>query len=97
MKWGTASTKNNNSRTIVEVSMSDLKRYGIVSTGQQCESPASSGRTSGLKVIGEGVETVAQRDWLRTAGCDYAQGYLFSEAIPPDEFGKLLKAGRDTA
>ena len=47
----------------------------------------------GLKVVGEGVETVEQRDWLREAGCDYAQGYLFSEAILPEEFGKLLKAG----
>jgi diguanylate cyclase (GGDEF)-like protein/PAS domain S-box-containing protein len=45
----------------------------------------------GLKVVGEGVETVEQRDWLRAAGCDYAQGYLFSEAIPPEEFGKFLK------
>ena len=46
----------------------------------------------GLKVIGKGVETVEQRDWLKDAGCDYAQGYLFSEAIPSDEFEKLLSA-----
>jgi sensor c-di-GMP phosphodiesterase-like protein len=48
----------------------------------------------GLKVVGGGVETVEQRDWLRAAGCDYAQGYLFSEAITAEEFGKLLKARR---
>ncbi|MET0857463.1 MAG: EAL domain-containing protein, partial [Telluria sp.] len=44
----------------------------------------------GLKVVGEGVETVEQRDWLRTAGCDYVQGYLFSPALPPEEFGQFL-------
>jgi EAL domain-containing protein (putative c-di-GMP-specific phosphodiesterase class I) len=48
----------------------------------------------GLKVVGVGVGTVEQRDWLMAAGCDYAQGYLFSEAISPEEFEKLLKAGR---
>jgi EAL domain-containing protein (putative c-di-GMP-specific phosphodiesterase class I) len=45
----------------------------------------------GLKVVAEGVETAEQRDWLRAAGCDYAQGYLFSEAVPPEEFEQVLK------
>jgi diguanylate cyclase (GGDEF)-like protein/PAS domain S-box-containing protein len=36
----------------------------------------------GMKVIAEGVETVAQRDMLKAAGCDFGQGYLFSRPIP---------------
>ncbi|HEX8961491.1 MAG TPA: EAL domain-containing protein [Rhodocyclaceae bacterium] len=36
----------------------------------------------GLKVVAEGVETAAQRDMLKAAGCDYGQGYLFSRPIP---------------
>jgi len=32
----------------------------------------------GLKVIAEGVETVAARDMLKSFGCDEAQGYFYS-------------------
>lgn len=47
----------------------------------------------GLKVIAEGVETEAQRAWLCEAQCDYAQGFLFAEAVPAERFEQMLRAG----
>jgi diguanylate cyclase (GGDEF)-like protein/PAS domain S-box-containing protein len=38
-----------------------------------------------LQVVAEGVETRWAADYLRAAGFDYAQGYLFSSALPAAE------------
>ncbi|MES3025368.1 MAG: EAL domain-containing protein [Pseudomonadota bacterium] len=51
----------------------------------------------GLKVIAEGVETVEQRDWLRAMECDYAQGFLFSEAASSERFTRMLGTPFDAA
>ena len=48
------------------------------------------GHKLGLKIIAEGIETEQQRQALLIAGCDYGQGYLFSCALPPDDFSVLL-------
>ncbi len=39
----------------------------------------------GLTVVGEGVETEAERAILAGLGCDHAQGYLFARPLPVDE------------
>jgi len=39
-----------------------------------------------MKVVAEGVETVAQRCFLEAHQCDMAQGYLMARPMPADEF-----------
>jgi diguanylate cyclase (GGDEF)-like protein len=48
-------------------------------------------RTLHLTVIGEGVETAAQFNFLRSAGCDEVQGYYFSPPVPFPEATQLLQ------
>ncbi|OUS29725.1 hypothetical protein A9Q99_08605 [Gammaproteobacteria bacterium 45_16_T64] len=43
-----------------------------------------------MKVVAEGVETKEHLDLLREIGCDFAQGYYFSRAMPADEMTKRL-------
>jgi EAL domain-containing protein (putative c-di-GMP-specific phosphodiesterase class I)/GGDEF domain-containing protein len=43
-------------------------------------------RSLNLSIVAEGVETQEQFDWLKSAGVDIAQGFLFDRAVPPERF-----------
>jgi diguanylate cyclase (GGDEF)-like protein/PAS domain S-box-containing protein len=46
----------------------------------------------GLAVVAEGVETEAQRDFLRAKQCDEAQGYLFARPMPVAQFEAMVRS-----
>jgi diguanylate cyclase (GGDEF)-like protein len=52
------------------------------------------GKSIGVGVIAEGVETAVQHDVLAGLGCPWGQGFLFSPALPADELEALLAGGR---
>jgi diguanylate cyclase (GGDEF)-like protein/PAS domain S-box-containing protein len=50
------------------------------------------GHNLGLTVIAEGVEKLDQETFLRSRGCQEAQGYLYSRPVPFDRLVELLQA-----
>ena len=55
------------------------------------------GHTFGLKVVAEGVETEEQAAYLRSIGCDMAQGYLFSRPVDEEAIREMLEKKQPTA
>lgn len=50
------------------------------------EAVIALGRSLKLDVHAEGIETEGALDYLKEHGCNQAQGFLFSQALPADEF-----------
>jgi diguanylate cyclase (GGDEF)-like protein/PAS domain S-box-containing protein len=48
------------------------------------------GRSLGLRVLAEGVETTAQRDFLFEHDCDAYQGYLCAQALPASALSAFI-------
>lgn len=54
---------------------------------------AGIGRSLGMDVLAEGVETLAQLQQVKAAGCHSVQGYLFSPAVVPGNLRDMLISG----
>ena len=51
----------------------------------------------GMTCVAEGIETAAQREFLRQQGCDRGQGYFFSRPLPAAAMTALLARGAGDA
>ena len=52
------------------------------------------GRSLGMQVIAEGVETLEQETYVINEGCHEGQGYLYSKPLPARELSVFLKQGQ---
>jgi diguanylate cyclase (GGDEF)-like protein/PAS domain S-box-containing protein len=73
-----------------------IDRTFLAGLGEEAEDTAivrmviDLAHTLGMKVVAEGVEGSAQAALLREMGCDMAQGFYFSEPLPPDVVSRWL-------
>jgi diguanylate cyclase (GGDEF)-like protein/PAS domain S-box-containing protein len=61
-------------------------------TSPLLESIVLFGHQLELSMVAEGIETQGQLEYLRHVGCDYGQGYLFSEPLHEEAVAELLRA-----
>ncbi|HET7525731.1 MAG TPA: EAL domain-containing protein, partial [Burkholderiaceae bacterium] len=55
------------------------------------EAIIAMGKSLGLNIVAEGVETVHQLNFLRHRSCDEMQGFYFSKPVAADDLAKLLR------
>ena len=75
-------------RLFVAGMLEDVRSQAIVTTLVRLS------ESLGLALVAEGVETEAQAQALRLLGCPTGQGYLWSRAVPAEDFLALLTAGQ---
>ena len=49
------------------------------------------GKTLGVTIVAEGVETLEQQNFLRRHACHEMQGFYFSRPIPPEQFADFYR------
>jgi diguanylate cyclase (GGDEF)-like protein len=56
---------------------------------------ATLARNLGMEVVAEGVESEDQLACLKSLNCEYAQGFLFSRALPADAAARFIEGDQE--
>ncbi len=76
---------------IIKLDLGFIRKIGINDKAEAIiVSTINLAHSMGATVTAEGVETDKQFRFLRDAGCDYIQGYLFYKPMPEEDFKNLL-------
>ncbi len=76
----------------LEVDRSFVQRLDTPQTGAIVKSITDLAHAMGIQTVAEGVETLGQARAVWAAGCDMAQGYLWSRPVDPAAVPELLRA-----
>jgi diguanylate cyclase (GGDEF)-like protein/PAS domain S-box-containing protein len=77
---------------IVKIDRSFVKDLPSPTNLALCQAIIAMAHALGMHVVAEGVETQVQADLLTEAGCDFAQGYLYSKPVSPAEFEAMAES-----
>ena len=75
----------------LKVDRSFVSRIGEGGGEQMVRTVATIARNLELAVVAEGIETPEQLRLVRSLGCEYAQGYLFSPPLDPERLHELVE------
>jgi diguanylate cyclase (GGDEF)-like protein/PAS domain S-box-containing protein len=77
----------------LKIDRSFIAGIGSDSSRRLVETIITMAHGLGLEVIAEGVETAEQLTFLRSRGCNLAQGFLFSHSVAAETIPSLLGVG----
>jgi EAL domain-containing protein (putative c-di-GMP-specific phosphodiesterase class I) len=82
----------------LKVDRAFVSQLGISREGEAvCRAIVALGRSLGVQVLAEGVETVEQMRALHALGCVTLQGFLFARPVPADQVPAVITAAETRA
>lgn len=81
----------------VKIDKSLIRDVHLMRSAAIVQSIVALSRSLGMRVTAEGVETQEQHKTLRTSGCHFLQGFLFSYPVCADDITALIADSRGMA
>ncbi len=100
--FGTGHSSLEYLRTVPSSELKIDRRFVMLMTTSEASAALVKGtidmaHSLGKVVVAEGVEDEATAERLRAMGCDIAQGFVYSPAVPINEVLKMVKGDREAA
>jgi diguanylate cyclase (GGDEF)-like protein/PAS domain S-box-containing protein len=78
---------------LIKIDRSFVKHMVIDSTSMVIDAIHGLAQGFGLRTVAEGIETSEQLRRIKACGCEYGQGYFFSQPAPPHEIEDKFAIG----